>query len=695
MSKVLSDARSASPSARALSVSSVALMAALPIVAGLGLPWPFLLVISVSGTLEYTLYRTAPTFVDIMRRVQLGPNTFSMIRQVAILVLLATSEVVATSWLVIFAIAMVTARGLHALTTGLQTYITSRRRLPVLTRNIDVSSLQIPDAVAPLWMSPQARLLWEVDLLLAAGALATCLAGSHGWLLAGFSAAIAVQLVRVAVLAVEARRNRHLKGTNRILRQVGEQLATDSPPEVAIYFTGSAKSIYQINMWLQTVERLDPHAMVIMREQSLYEQLAPTNLPVVCIPDNIHLMNFPMPNLRVALYPGNAGKNIHMLRIPGIAHVFIGHGDSDKPASFNPYSKVYTQIWTAGPAGRDRYRAAGIGVNDSAFREVGRPQLDDIRSLRQHGGPAQVTVMYAPTWEGWTADLTHCSLVKLGVEVVRRLLETGDIRILYRPHPLTGTRDSRMLKAHNTIVQMLIDANRSAGLPSGFERPDLAELEARRLSLVAPTVHADPAQIARDSSNQTKLGDAARELELRWNEQYWSGVSARQHHVVDTRGLPRLNDMFNECDLLITDVSSIISDFMASEKPYVVCNSSGLSSEDFRSRNPSTRAAYLFDPKLDNFNEVLDHLRNIRNDRRYNDPMSKQRRLLREYLLGPSEPTAMERFSCAIADVLEDGGGEKPPVPKPTGIEISRLCWLRSCHDPQNPGTPQLPNGRN
>ena len=37
-----------------------------------------------------------------------------------------------------------------------------------------------------------------------------------------------------------------------------------------------------------------------------------------------------------ALYPANAGKNIHLLRLPGIRHVFIGHGDSDKVASINP-----------------------------------------------------------------------------------------------------------------------------------------------------------------------------------------------------------------------------------------------------------------------------------------------------------------------------------------------------------------------
>jgi hypothetical protein len=31
-------------------------------------------------------------------------------------------------------------------------------------------------------------------------------------------------------------------------------------------------------------------------------------------------------------------------------HVFIGHGDSDKQASFNPFSRVYDEVWVAGAA---------------------------------------------------------------------------------------------------------------------------------------------------------------------------------------------------------------------------------------------------------------------------------------------------------------------------------------------------------
>ena len=90
-------------------------------------------------------------------------------------------------------------------------------------------------------------------------------------------------------------------------------------------------------------------------------------------------MNMDLSMVRVALYAANVGKNIHLLRVPTMKHVFIGHGDSDKAASVNPFSKAYDEVWVAGRAGRDRYAIADVGVRDEDIVEVGRPQLAPIR----------------------------------------------------------------------------------------------------------------------------------------------------------------------------------------------------------------------------------------------------------------------------------------------------------------------------
>lgn len=118
-----------------------------------------------------------------------------------------------------------------------------------------------------------------------------------------------------------------------------------------LYFSGSKDSAYQVNMWLETMEQLDTRPLIILRERSVLERMAPTTVPVICVPGGVHLMNMDLSTVRVALYAANVGKNIHMLRVPTMKHVFIGHGDSDKLASVNPFSKVYDEVWTMRPRG--------------------------------------------------------------------------------------------------------------------------------------------------------------------------------------------------------------------------------------------------------------------------------------------------------------------------------------------------------
>ena len=132
-------------------------------------------------------------------------------------------------------------------------------------------------------------------------------------------------------------------------------------------------------------------------------------------------MNFSLPSVRVALFPANTAKNLHMLRVPGIGHVFIGHGDSDKAASFNPYTKVYDEVWVAGQAGRDRYLRAQVGVRDEDIVEVGRPQLTGIRPAGDRPADRMFTVLYAPTWEGWLADECQTSLMAMGPRIIQAL----------------------------------------------------------------------------------------------------------------------------------------------------------------------------------------------------------------------------------------------------------------------------------
>jgi hypothetical protein len=306
-------------------------------------------------------------------------------------------------------------------------------------------------------------------------------------------------------------------------------------------------------------------------------QLRPCRTPVLCIPDSVDFMTFALPDVRVALYTANVGKTIHMLREPGVRHVFIGHGDSDKSASANPFSKVYSEIWVAGEAGRDRYRRANIGIHGDDIMEVGRPQLSGIAS---HTGPipgGELTVLYAPTWEGWTNDPAHTSVIRTGPRLVEQLLALPDVRVIYKPHPTTGSVSSAAAASDARIRESIARASRP-----GAPRHEVAV-----------------------------------------------GIS------------PGLYDCFNACDVLVADISSVLTDFMESQKPYVVPNLTGLDDDAFRAAFPSASAAYLLDPAAEQIGATLDLIR-------ASDPLAARRHDLKHYLLGPDDPDALTRFIAAV-----------------------------------------------
>ncbi|MFI0796346.1 CDP-glycerol glycerophosphotransferase family protein [Micromonospora rubida] len=449
---------------------------------------------------------------------------------------------------------------------------------PALTRNIDLAlAAGVPGP--PSWAGRIAGLrLPLINVLLVPAAVLAALVDRVAPVVVTGLVTLAVGLVTVAVLALAWRRGRgRAQGS---LSAVQAWLAREQP-EVALYFAGPAKDVYQANMWLAPVEAAGRRAVVLLRNDEAIRELADTRLPVICVPAGVDFMNLDLSSIRVALYAANVGANIHMLREPGMRHVFVGHGDSDKQASVNPYSKVYDEVWVAGAAGRERYARAGVGVLDRDIVEVGRPQLAGVHTFGAEATDRPFTVLYAPTWEGWLDDDPyHTSLVLMGERIVAGLLAAGGVRVVYKPHPLTGNRSRKAQAVHQRIVARL----RAAG------------------------GQVDP----------TSLDGTA--------------------HLVVTGRTPALFDCFNATDLLISDVSSVVSDFVQSERPYVVANPAGLSEDEFRRTFPTARAAYLLSLDCGELEKILALTR------RGNDPMAEARRELKEYLLGPAGSNPMDRF---------------------------------------------------
>ncbi|PFG17840.1 hypothetical protein ATK74_2417 [Propionicimonas paludicola] len=373
-------------------------------------------------------------------------------------------------------------------------------------------------------------------------------------------------------------------------------------PQVLVYFSGESDALYQLAMWLPVLRELDPKTLVVLRERANLAALPQTDLPVICIPNASELMDFRLPTVRVAFYVAHVGKNIHMLREPRMKHVFIGHGESDKTASVNPATKAMDEVWVAGRASRERWAAAKVGVRDEAIVEVGRPQLGGIRPAEPRDG-RPLSVLYAPTWEGWSDDPGATSIVTMGPSLVRWLTERPQTRVIYRPHPLTGRVSAAARRAHLEVLS-IIEAAGGRALSAGPASAD------------------DWA--------------AATELSL----------------VVDGDQAP-LYDCFNNCDVLIGDISSVVPDFQASGKPYFIPNTRGWAHQTLRDSSASARAAYLLDPDAAGWEQAM-------LDASGADPLAADRAALRQHLLGPVVADPLEPWRVAVRSLISRAEAEWP-----------------------------------
>jgi hypothetical protein len=91
----------------------------------------------------------------------------------------------------------------------------------------------------------------------------------------------------------------------------------------------------------------------------------------------------------------------------------------------------------------------------------------------------------------------------------------------------------------------------------------------------------------------------------------------------------------------------VLSDFVASGKPYGVTNPAGLRAGDFAVRYPSSRGGYLVDADGHGLSGLLSAGRGL------GDPAAEVRVAVRLELLGPEQPPAMDRLREQVARTVE------------------------------------------
>jgi hypothetical protein len=275
---------------------------------------------------------------------------------------------------------------------------------------------------------------------------------------------------------------------------------------VAVFFPEPPRNTYQLEQWLEPLLALDErHGVVLVTQDSrtTARLRASTRLPVHCVARTATLEGLvERSSLGMALYVSHHPRNFQLLRSPALAHVYLGHGESDKAVSASNQLKAYDFSFVAGQAGIDRVRDQLMWFDPDRLVVVGRPQLSATAARRPVAEGEPPTVLYAPTWEGAQPAMAYCSVPTHGATLVRSLWAAG-LRVVYRPHPRTGAN-----------------------------RRDVAQADAAlRRSFDEPTARATGSTVDTGSS---------------------------------------LADAFAGADVLITDVSSVATEWLPTGRPLVV-----------------------------------------------------------------------------------------------------------------------------
>jgi hypothetical protein len=397
---------------------------------------------------------------------------------------------------------------------------------------------------------------------------------------------LAVLLLALYVVASDAL-VRYLTGNLRL-----EHALRAYAPTIGMGYAGRTGGSWQLRMWEPYLLRSGERCVIFNLHQKYVDRILsgrpPLRSPFIQLGSRgaAHLSRVLVPSLRTLYYVQNAEPNVGFLRHRRITHVWLNHGDSDKPAAFHPRHADYDRLVVSGQAGIDRYARHGIVVPPEKFVLVGRPQASDIQPAR---GPiaeqAPQKVLYAPTWQGISPEVDFSSLSR-GPDIVRALLSRG-VTIVFRPHPLSYNK-----RRYRSIVRAI------GGI------------------------------LAEDKKGTGR-------------EHVWGEQAEKVWTVVDCA---------NHVDALISDVSSVVSDFLQSEKPYAM-TAMRTSVEDFRGKYPVASGGYVLLGDLTNLDSVLDELLRT-------DPLASARSELKRYVLG--DFTGGESAEAFAAFVRELAAGATP-----------------------------------
>jgi hypothetical protein len=155
------------------------------------------------------------------------------------------------------------------------------------------------------------------------------------------------------------------------------------------------------------------------------------------------------------------------------AHVWIGHGESDKHASAPRTASLYDALFIGRYRRLSRFPRAIMPWVRRTACAIGAPIVDGaIADPWTEPRPVR-TILYAPTWEGYSDHTNYSSVLDAAPAIAAAMPELRErgIRVIVRPHQSTGRR----LPALSAALDELFTAGAERGVdkPADFAASDM------------------------------------------------------------------------------------------------------------------------------------------------------------------------------------------------------------------------------
>lgn len=240
------------------------------------------------------------------------------------------------------------------------------------------------------------------------------------------------------------------RGSFKIRGHVRRTLVSRAPRAV-LYVGRPDGGRYQVEKWLDLLVSVHgPICIVVRSELALLalSSLSSDKVSVAYLPRQSDLDLLPLTTLKCVYYPGSSALNTNMVSYRSLAHIYLGHGDSDKEISAHPSHRMYDRVFVAGQAAIDRYHNAGLDMPPGSLVKVGRPGLAHSRLPRRKG----TTILYAPTWDGYN-EASSLSSLSSSTTIVGWLIACG-VSVIFRPHPLSrhASQARRIIERTDGII---------------------------------------------------------------------------------------------------------------------------------------------------------------------------------------------------------------------------------------------------